>query len=48
MKFAIMLQSHSAEAYALVRSTFKNYLPHPKSISRWSKIAEDNPSVSSE
>lgn len=51
MKFAVIfviLQSYSVEAYGSVRNTFKNCLPHPKSISRWSKVIDGKPGFSNE
>jgi len=47
-QFAVMLQFYSAKAYDFVRSTFKNVLPHPKSISRWYKVINGKPGFSQE
>lgn len=47
-QFAVTLQFYSAKAYDFVRSTFKNVLPHPKSISRWYKVINGKPGFSQE
>ncbi|VVC37951.1 Hypothetical protein CINCED_3A023499 [Cinara cedri] len=47
-KFAETLQSHSAEAYSFVRSTFQNCLPHPKSINRWSRVVNSKQNFNNE
>jgi len=47
-KFVVTLQFYSTKAYDFVRSTFKNVLPHLKSISRWYKVINDKPGFSQE
>lgn len=42
-KFAITLQFHSNKAYNFVRKSFKNVLPHPKTISKSYTVVNGDP-----
>lgn len=47
-KFAITLQFYSSRAYEYVRKSFKNVLPHQKTITKWYKVINGNPGFTSE
>lgn len=42
-KFTITLQFYSNKAYNFVRKSFKKVLPHPKTISKWYKVVNEDP-----
>ncbi|CAI6370914.1 unnamed protein product [Macrosiphum euphorbiae] len=47
-KLAITLQFYSNKAYNFVRKSFKNVLPHPKTISKWYKVVNGDPGFTQE
>jgi len=47
-KFATTLQFYSSKAYNFVRKSFKNVLPHPKTISKWYKVVNGDPGFTQE
>lgn len=47
-KFAITLQFYLSKAYDYVRKSFKNVLPHPKTITRWYKVVNGEPGFTDE
>jgi len=47
-KFAITLQFYSNKAYNFARKSFKNVLPHSKTISKWYKVINRDPGFTQE
>lgn len=47
-KFAVTLQYYSPKAYTYVRKTFKNILPHPRTLRRWYMVVDGKPGFTSE
>lgn len=47
-KFAVTLQYYSPRAYVYVRKTFKNMLPHPRTLRRWYTVVDGKPGFTHE
>ncbi|GLV33368.1 hypothetical protein CBL_20114 [Carabus blaptoides fortunei] len=47
-KFALTLQFYSARAYTYVRRSFRNLLPHPRTVSRWYEVIGGRPGFTKE
>jgi len=47
-KFAVTLQYYSPKAYTYVRKTFKNMLPHPRTLRKWYTVVNGKPGFTHE